>query len=500
MKTRNRPKDLIANIVNAAGTLGRAARPVAFGAALALPLAIAQPASAQYYYDDYEMDDHYEWEADEGWHEEEWYDPSDWFDDEAYNYEYDYYDTYDYYDDDDSYGYDYGNDYGYDYDYYDTYGYDYDEYGDDGSDYYDTTRYGTNYDDSWYDAYDSPYDYDYYNTYGYDDGYDYGYYDDYGTDTYDYNPDYYVISQQDRQARQQGNRANTQRQNQMRNQQGQRQMRNRGQTRPQGQQYRQRDRQQMQDRQRQYRQPAGMRSNQRNMSQRNTGQRTMGQRDMRRSDRMGGQYGAQKVSRSGTVQSIAGVQTDQRPDDHTVLRITMQGGRTVTADLGPNMGRQELPFAQGDRVTLMGDKKWSQEGREVLVVNKIDLGQRTVTLRGQKQEGSMTRDASYRDTQQRRSAQRQGQTREGWSGQSNLQRSRDIALTGNLRNIQRLGQSQDLQILRVNVDGRTRVVAATQDQASRLRDSSGDRVRLIGKWDEVNGREVLKLDTLRKPN
>lgn len=164
-------------------TKGNWARPLVLTAAMLLWVA---PATAQYYYDDYDYDntwDDYEYEPGEGVHEEEWYDPGDWFDGDygGMDYEYDDWDNGYGYGYDDNYYYDgyygndgyydgyYGNDYGYNNDWYgNDFGYDYDPYYyDDSADYgygYNNYDYGYGNNDDWYegDWWDYDTDYDYY--------------------------------------------------------------------------------------------------------------------------------------------------------------------------------------------------------------------------------------------------------------------------------------------------------------------------------------------------
>jgi hypothetical protein len=507
----------------ARAVMGAVRRPAALALAVAAPMVLAPAVSAQSY--DYpenaEYGEHYEWESGEGWHEEEWYDPTDWFDDQPYNYEYDYDYGYDAYDDD---GYDYYDDYGDDdstygwynedsYEYEDTWYDAYDDYGSqyDANDNADVTYdiYGTNdssygYGDSYYDNYyDGYYDGFYDDAFGIDSwntasGYTSGYYDGfYDAQTeFEYEPTYYILTE-----------------NKDRNDNTNRQ-RFGDDTRKRG------DRAQRQSMQRDTSQRSGGMTRDRSwQGQGQASNRSNGMRDdrreMRRSDRMSGQSRAEKTSRTGTVQSISGVSSDQRPADNTVLRIKMQDGRSVTADFGPRLGRQELPFAQGDRITLTG-ANMSNQGREVLVVDKINLGDRAITVRSSQQrsnrmrQGDMRRDMQPRQNQGRQGWWGQNQSRQNQAGQRSMRdngmqsgsnasdRSQEVALSGNLRNIQRIGQSGNFQILRVDMNGRSRTLAATADQASRLRDRAGESVRLMGKWDQVDGREVIKLNSLRR--
>ena len=268
-----------------------------------------------------------EWEPDEGFHEEEWYDPSDWFDDDFdgisgpdTDYEYDY-----------TYGWT-GYDYDYDGDYHATYGnqsYDSDWW-------YDADRsvYNHGYYDGYNDGY-SKFDQNYeqiksngqkskntassrYST-GYTSGYEDGQYDN--SQGYSSDWTYYIYTfpvtdshtaqrQSERQAdssRQRGDRSTDARTKDLNEQQAKADVK-------------------------------------------------------QQNDRI-----------RGTVESVERLKKErlaEKAKDNTVLRLTMNDGKQIVVDLGPNA--KDSVIESGDRVTLIG-KRTDRNGRTVLDATHLSI-------------------------------------------------------------------------------------------------------------------------------
>jgi hypothetical protein len=430
------------------------------GAALAAPLAFAQAASAQ----------DYEYEPDEGWHEEEWYDPTDWFDDRPYNYEFDY-DDYEY------------DDYDYDYDnrYYDDAGTQNPTYGTRGWDWqYGTTGnmsdgYGSLHHDAYLDGYydgyyDDEFGIDHWDTTwsgAYSVSYSSGYYDGHydSQQDYAYEPTYYLVI---------GNMDNN-------------------------------------------------RDSQRQRAEDDTRRRgDRADRQNRQAQRAGWMAAATERTR-GTIERIQQADVDSRPEDHTVLRLRMEDGETVTADFGPRVSPERLPFSQGDRVTLAGDTV-SRDGEELFVVEKILTGDHKIKLRrtsrdgynGQNRQNSVQPNRwmepqweNRNQGQQQNRNQRQQQDRDQWQrndSQDRTQRTGSdadrVSMSGELSRVQRANRYVEGYILyRVQLNhGQFQLVAVQPDKASRLRMQQGDRVELNGKWDTIDGQRMLVLSDIRARN
>ncbi len=415
------------------------------GAALAAPAALTMTAAAQ----------HYEYEPDEGWHEEEWYDPTDWFDNRPYNYEYDY-DDYDY-------------DYDYDYDnrYYDdagtqnptygTRGWDW-EYGVAGNDWdgYGSLHHDA-YLDGYYDGYyDDEFGIDHWDTAwsgAYSVSYSSGYYDGHydAQQDYAYEPTYYlVIGNMD-------NSSETQRQ------------RSGDETRRRG------DRADRND---------------------PNAQRT-------------GWMAAATDRTRGTIQRIQQADVDFRPEGHTILRIRMEDGETVTADLGPRVSPERLPFSKGDRVTLAGDTV-SREGRELFVVEKILTGDHSIKLRRTSRDGSNGREGANRDrwmeprwNERGESGQRERADRDSQNDRETRRSGADsngsVSMTGELSRVQRANRYvEGYLVYRVQLNhGKYQLIAVDPDEASTLRIRQGDQVKLTGRWDTIDGQRMLVVSDVR---
>lgn len=211
----------------------------------------------------------------------------------------------------------------------------------------------------------------------------------------------------------------------------------------------------------------------------------------------------------GTVERIADAGTDARPDDHTVLRLTMDDGKTVLADFGPVIDRDEIPFSEGERVTLAG-KTVKEDGKSFLVVEKITIGQKKIALRGDRGRALAQRNWDGRSGCDGRRQQwpagraddrSRDSDRRGWTADrsdASFERSSRVSLTGTLRDVERARTVRGQSVFLVELsDGRTRVVAMDAGQADRLRMREGDRVEITGDWASLAGRDVIRVARLR---
>jgi len=131
------------------------------------------------------------------------------------------------------------------------------------------------------------------------------------------------------------------------------------------------------------------------------------------------------------------------------------------------MNRQRLPFSEGDRVTLCGQRVES-DGRTVLRAHTITADGRTARI------------ASRPSEHDRRS--RHGMTLEG--------RVADVerATIG----------AVDYFVVRIDLrDGETRYVAFDEEQLNSMREfdvERGDRIRVRGKHETINDRHLIVAD------
>ncbi len=372
------------------------------------------------YYDD-EYGEAYEWEPDTGWHEEEWYDPTDWFDDD-YNYgnTYDYEETDNYYDDGS-----YNNDYSY---WNDNLGSDWytDENDPADYDYWDSRRdydYGTYYGSNNRSNYGSTYgtDWDYYTDE--DDPVDYDYWDS----RYDY--DY---------------RANNNRNTWQNNQNNMRQN------------------QQRADR------------NQRNWQQ-----------NQQRNQRV------QQAQLQGQLESWQRKNLDGQRDAHTLVRMRLQNGNSAIVNLGPNVDLNRLNLDRGDRIVVDG-RRGSIDGRTVLMAQRVRAGDRTVRMNNWEPDQRQARNQSRYDRSQ---MQRGDQARSNNKAQT--QGYVEAWQRVNLR-----GQPDAHTVLRVRLqDGNAKLINLGPNvSVSRLNLDRGDRIMVQGERGSINGRVVLAAEKVRLDN
>jgi hypothetical protein len=341
------------------------------GLVAAAGLAMGLGAVAQAQYDDDQYAEHYEWEPGTGVHEEEWYDPTDWWDDdygERYiDYEETGYDNYDYDNgyDDDRYGEHYENEPGYgvhEEEWYDPTDWWDDDYGER---YIDREEMGN---DDWDDDnayYDNYYNdnennvlNDNYNEY-YPNGYEPGYYDRYYTGDSSANN----ARNRSNQNRANQNRANQNRADRSRNNQF-------------------RDNQYYDD-------------NAYTRSYNDRNRQRQGQRDMNRS--------SNNAQLRGEIDGYSRVNLNGQKDQHTLVRIRLDSGRSAIVNLGPNVELSRLNLSDGDRIAVQG-QRGSINGNDVLMAKRVRVGDQTVRMnnwdrvnqnnRAQAQRDQMRRDAN----------------------------------------------------------------------------------------------------------
>lgn len=343
------------------------------------------------------------------------------------------------------------------YDYSDIYGYNDNYYGDR---FFDHGYYDDTYDMDPYDNYDymygDAYDYDYYDDYGYDYGYydDFGYdytdpyaYDYYGYDYYDVDEyDYYDTYGYEPSQRPAGVAAPSQRRGQM-----------------------------QQDRARQARMQA------------DSGQR----QGQARSDR---QHRAQagKAELRGQLESWTRANLQGQRDAHTLVRLRLENGRSAVVNLGPNVSLQQLDLDQGDRIAVYGSRSTIND-RDVLMAEKLRIGDRVLTMRGSAQE------------QGQRQAQRQSTQRTTTDDRAQRASGQRLMLRGELEDAQRVtleGQREANTLVRVRLEDGQRVTVnlgpnVSLATLSDMNVSMGNRVLVWGHRRTVSGRPVIVAERVR---
>ncbi len=197
-----------------------------------------------------------------------------------------------------------------------------------------------------------------------------------------------------------------------------------------------------------------------------------------------------KVQKRGSIERISRVNPDGVPDDHLVVKLQMDNGKAVVADLGPKMTRDRLPFEKGDRVTLIGERGDHSDGQHV-VVQKLRVGDETVKLRKEPSHAygdSARRDREFNGTSGDRA----------WRAE-NASMGDAMSVEGRVRDVWRSARDVAGHALyKVELaEGGTYVLAVQSEQAERLRMKKGDRVRIDGTRRTMDGRSVIDVSRIR---
>jgi len=115
--------------------------------------------------------------------------------------------------------------------------------------------------------------------------------------------------------------------------------------------------------------------------QRQAQQRQMRNRDDQRNDQQDRQAASQgqRAQASGRLQSWQRKNIDGQPDDHTLVKLTMQNGRSLVVDLGPNVDLQRLDLSKNDRLVVQG-LRGKINGKDVLMAQRIRAGDKTIRM------------------------------------------------------------------------------------------------------------------------
>lgn len=196
-----------------------------------------------------------------------------------------------------------------------------------------------------------------------------------------------------------------------------------------------------------------------------------------------------KIQKRGTIEKMSSVDPDGVPENHTVLKLRLDNGKTVVADLGPKMTRDRLPFERGDRVTLIGERGSHDDGQHI-VVQKLRVGDETVKLRKEPAH-------AYGDADSGRSYNGTSGDRE-WR-RENASMGDPMSINGRIRDVWRSARDVDGHALyKVELaGGNTYVLAVRSDEAERLRMKKGDTVRIEGTRRTMEGRSVIDVNRIR---
>jgi hypothetical protein len=186
----------------------------------------------------------------------------------------------------------------------------------------------------------------------------------------------------------------------------------------------------------------------------------------------------------GTIQGFHHIYlrpSQGRREQHSLVKLRLQDGRTLVVDLGRKKDLDDLDLQQGDKITLHG-RQGTIDGRSVFFADRVRAGGQTLRI---------ARNGS---------GENQGQT----SDNSNSgQEGKDFTLRGKVAGYQVITlQSGQKQVSLLNLtleDGRSVVIDAGQKRGELdLKDLDvRDRAVIKGHTENLNGRQVLVADSVQ---
>jgi hypothetical protein len=175
--------------------------------------------------------------------------------------------------------------------------------------------------------------------------------------------------------------------------------------------------------------------------------------------------------------------TGQESGSDLIARLTFkEDGKSRVVNLGPKMSRSDVPFSQGDMVTLKGKSEQAGD-RQALTTYKMTVNGQNFTLAGPRQ---MQGDQQQRYTQRQDRERQQGQRPQHMT-----------QLEGTIRDIASVDIDREkYTVLRVELrDGTEELIAFTADRIEdreQLDARRGDTIRLRGHERQLDGRSVIR--------
>jgi hypothetical protein len=211
------------------------------------------------------------------------------------------------------------------------------------------------------------------------------------------------------------------------------------------------------------------------------------QQDQRQRDKQRQQRASQRdrqqmtemVRKRGTVREMRVINSTPLPKNHTVMRFTLDDGSQFKANFGPKVSENDLPFSQGDRITLKGDKI-TRNGETFLIVRSVKSGEQQMNLRPEKRGW---------DPQQRQERRQQSQQQK---------QGRKASFSGKVDAVAIRTTDGDKTTFRIDLEDSPSRWIYFEKPVSRdqLDISSGDDVKIQGRTKKMDGRTVLVVEKL----
>lgn len=195
----------------------------------------------------------------------------------------------------------------------------------------------------------------------------------------------------------------------------------------------------------------------------------------------------------GTIDSFRhiGVRSDAGSrDQHSLVRLRLEDGRRVVADLGPKRNLDRFSLSRGDRIQLRGERAII-DGRSVFLTRQIRLDGQTIQIQRQ---GEWAQRGSQRQESRGQSATEQRRTS---MDTYELSGRVDGFRTVKLRNHR--GTSSEHSLIRVRLENGQEAVVdlGTRKSLEDLELQKGDRIRIQGHRGTIDGRTVLMANQIR---
>ncbi len=197
--------------------------------------------------------------------------------------------------------------------------------------------------------------------------------------------------------------------------------------------------------------------------------------------------------KSGTVEEMRLIDSSPLPKNHTVMMIDMEDGDEVQANFGPKCNRHQLPFSDGDRVTLYGDEI-ERDGESFFIVQSIQANGRQYTLRPAKRELSQSaKQRTWPNQSSRTSTQYDQEDR------AQTQDRQQATITGTVSKVTAHSTDSGKSLFRIDLrDGQSRWILCDNNVSKTDLDlEAGDTISLRGTKKNVDGRSVIDVDSMR---
>jgi len=213
----------------------------------------------------------------------------------------------------------------------------------------------------------------------------------------------------------------------------------------------------------------------------------------------------------GTIDGFRHMELGPQGSDRstfTVAKVKLQDGKNVVVNLGEKQRLNQLDLQTGDRVTMLG-ALGKIDGEPVYVANKLRYNGRTLDVnraftqlneRKMRQYRQGNRNQRFSNDREARSQNQGVATR--YRSQGNRSQSQRMTLDGTLegfRNVTFDTRSGDNLVGKLRLENGRAVIVdfGSEYDLADLDLESGDSVRISGQTKRIDGKKILKANTVR---